>query len=98
MDEIISLAMQLNELYEYNYKLIKPKVISIIKNKVTDIKIIEMYLDMLLNIQTDNGCKLFLELCDYYYTVNREYANEYMQIYKEIYGEDDELKKKKKKN
>ena len=96
MDNIISLCNELNNLFEYQYNLLKPQVLEIINNKVKDIDIIEKYLDMLLNIQTDKGCNLFLRLCNYYYSINKENAQIYIDTYNEIYEENAKLIKKRK--
>ena len=97
MDEIFSLAKQLNDLYEYNYNIIKPEILAIIKNKVTDINIIERYLDRLLDIPTDKGFILLNKLCDYYSNIDKEGAKFYLDSYKEMYGDiDNKLIKKKK--
>ena len=52
-DKIIELAKQLNDLYELSYNQIKHDIEWIIKSKNTNLKIIENYLERLLDIPTD---------------------------------------------
>lgn len=85
----MSLARQLYDLWNYTYSLIESPVLEIIDSKYEDTKLIENYLDLLLGIPTDEGYELFQNLCTYYSTINKQYAEEYQTIWKEIYEDDD---------
>ena len=56
----------LNNLYEDYYNDLKPLVINLINNNITDINLIENYLDSLLNIPLTKAYLLFKKLCEYY--------------------------------
>ena len=94
-DKIIELAKQLNDLYELSYNQIKLDIERIIKSKNTNLKLIENYLDRLLNIPTDKSYQLLKKLCYYCLNFNKEIADFYLNEFKEIYG-DEELKTLKK--
>ena len=93
--DIIELAKQIHELYKIMYEMIKPEVMYIINKKVKNINIIENTLDRLLDIPTDEGYELFLKLCNYYATIDKEGAKFYLESYEEIYGEEEPKTKKK---
>ena len=88
-DKIIELAKQLNDLYELSYNQIKLDIERIIKSKNTNLKLIENYLDRLLNIPTDKSYKLLKKLCDYCSNIDKELADFYLKEFEEIYGEDE---------
>ena len=97
-EDIINMARELNELYKTMYVLYSPEVDRIIKNKITEIPTIESCLDNLLNVPTDDCYDLFLKLCSYYRTINKASADDYLEVYKELYLDDKEepiIKKKK---
>lgn len=94
-NEIKSMIQNLIELYEISYNQIKPKVAYIINNEIKDIDFICHILDELLDIPTDKCYNLFKELCNYTSQINAKITNEYLEIYQELYGED-ELENKKK--
>lgn len=89
------MAKELNELYELTYNQIKPQVIYIIRNNIKDINFIDHIFDELLNVPTDKCYKLFTKLCNYVASFNSKLAKEYLEIYEELYGEE-ELEEKKK--
>ena len=88
----MNMARSLNELYKTMYALYVPEVNRIIKNKITDIDTIESCLDNLLNVPTDECYDLFLRLCTYYKNINEKSAKEYIEIYKELYLDAEEIK------
>ncbi len=88
-DELMDLASGLVEVYEMAYQLVKPKVDYIIKNNIRDIKIIDKIFDELLNVPTDKGYELFVELCSYVSQFNRKIVEEYVAIYKDLYGDEE---------
>lgn len=94
--EIKYLIEDLYVMYEYMTKMLKKDVTFLIRNNIKDIKTIEIYLDQLLNIPTDKANKLFKQLCDYYMTINKENAESYLEIYKEMYEEEPKNKKRTK--
>ena len=59
------------------------------ENKITERKLIEYYLDELLNIPTDNSYELLKKLCNYYMLLNKEAALFYLNEYQEIWLDDD---------
>jgi len=94
MEESFSQIMNnLKEMYEYEYHRLMPVVNDIISNRITNINIIETVLDKLLCCYYDKCIELFLKLCNYYFTVNEEYANEYMEFFKENYIDENEYDK-----
>ena len=94
-DKIKPLIQELIDLYDIAYEHIKPKVTYIINNEIKDIDFICHILDELLNIPTDKSYNLFIELCNYTYKFDKNIANEYLEIYQELYGEDEKENKKK---
>ena len=95
-DKIIELAKQLNDLYELSYNQIKHDIEWIIKSKNTNLKIIENYLERLLDIPTDKSYKLLKKLCDYCSNFNKEIANFYLQrIWRNIWWRENKNSKKR---
>ena len=82
------------KLYKQAHKEIKPEVLYIIKNNIKDIRLIEHTLDKLLNIPTEKCYILFTKLCNYVSKFDKETAEDYLEIYNEIYGEEENIKKK----
>lgn len=82
--EIFKMVKDLNNLYEVNYNYIKVLVLDLINNNNKDIKLIEYYLDTLLNIPTEKSYKLYIKLCNYYKNVNKDNAEFYIKEYKKI--------------
>ncbi len=86
----LDMARSLNELYKTMYALYAPDVERIIKNNIIDEDQIESCLENLLNCPTDECYELFLKLCTYYKKINKKSAEEYIEIYKELYLDDEE--------
>ena len=86
--ELLEMARGLMDTYENAYQSLKPVVFSIIKDRVKKIDYIEHVLDSLLDLPTEKAYKLFVVLCDYVETFNKEVAADYLNIYKELYGDD----------
>ena len=82
-ENIKELAEELNKLYDEAYEIYKTEVSRIINFNITDVKHIERTLDYILDIYTDKGFDLFMELLWYYRKVNEENAREYLEILKE---------------
>lgn len=76
------LAKELACLYEKAYCLYEPQVKWIINNKVKDPNLIEHTLDYVMDIYTEKGFYLFMELLLYYSTVNYSNAKDYLEILK----------------
>ncbi len=92
-DNIIELAKGLVECYEQMYQLCYPEVERIIRYQIKDIDLIEHTLDQALDIYTEKGFYLFINLLLYYRTVNIEHAKDYLEILKEDRKEEyDEFK------
>ena len=81
--EFEKIAKELVLLYEEAYCLYEPQVKMIIKNKIKDINFIEHMLDNVMDIYTEKGFYLFIELLMYYSTVNYQKAKDYLKILKE---------------
>ena len=90
-EDIKRIANSLNNLYKTMFALYSPEVNRIIKNKITDKKTIEFCLENLLNAPTDECYDLFLKLCSYYKNIDSKSANEYLEIYKELYFEEEDI-------
>ena len=94
-DGLIDLAKKIHELHKIMYEMIKPEVTYIINKKVKNVNIIENTLDRLLDIPTDECYELFIKLCDYYATIDKEGAKFYLEAYEELYGEEEPKIKKR---
>ena len=82
-DNIKQLANLLMNSYNEAYDYYKPIVNMIIKTKNKDINYIEHILDNVMDIYTDKGFDLFIELLNYYKTINKDNAQEYLEILKD---------------
>ena len=91
-DEIKELAAGLVKIYEIKYEMVKPQVINIIKNRITNKDIIEHTLDQTLDIPTDKGYELHSLLCRYFSMIDKESAEFYMNEYNNFWNEEDEEK------
>lgn len=91
-NEIKELASGLVKLWEIKYEIVKPQVINIIKNRITNKNMIEHTLDETLDIPTDKGYELHSLLCRYFSMIDKESAEFYMNEYHEFWDEkeDDE--------
>ncbi len=87
-ENIFRLAKEMNKQYEIMYINWKSIINSLINNKVTDSVTIEKCLDRTMDILTNKGYDLFMKLCKYYATINQKAAQEYLDIYNELYGEE----------
>ena len=91
-NEIKELAAGLVKIYEIKYEMVKPQVINIIKNRITNKGIIEHTLDQTLDIPTDKGYELHSLLCRYFSMIDKESAEFYMNEYNNFWNEEDEEK------
>ena len=82
----------LERLYIYEYNRIKPYVYKIINNNICDIQYIEKVFDFLLNVPYGPCYELFTMLCDYVARFDEDMAFEYMELWDDLYGEDEEIK------
>ena len=94
-EDIIKMMVQLMDLCDLAYEQIKPEVDYIIKNQIKDVNRIDACLEQLLNIPTEKCHQLYVKLCAYYAIFNEQNAKEYLEIYDELYGDDNELTRKK---
>ena len=74
--------------YNESYNYYEPIVKMIIKTNNKDINYIENTLDNIMDIYTDKGFDLFIELLNYYKNINKENANEYQEILKDMREEE----------
>ena len=86
--EIYDMAKELNALYKIAYFQIEPMASYIMNKKVKNTVMIENTLDKILNIPTDEAYELFLSLCKYYATLDKDGAKFYLDSWDEMYGED----------
>lgn len=101
--EIIDIFKSLNKMLDSSYIELSSITDTIINNKSTNTHLIESVLDLILsNFIDERFCALFLKLCNYYKTVNEEYALDYMNIYNEEMNEyedeNDKIKRYKSSN
>ena len=94
-NELKTMVKSLMELYDIAYLQIKPNVEYIVDNDIKDLNIIEHTLETLLDIPTNEGYNLFVKLCNYMSKFNKELADEYLEIYDDLYGEAKPKTKKK---
>lgn len=85
----------LHSLYEFAHDEFKPVVEDIIRSNNRDIKYLEEVLEQLLNIPYDPCYQLFIKLCDYIASFDIDLAKEYLDLYKNLYVDDDSLNIKK---
>ena len=65
------------------------KVNRVISNKIRDKYTIEHLFDEIINIPTDKCYELFIELCAYVSQFNKELVDDYIELYNDLYGDDD---------
>lgn len=89
-DLLMEICSNLERLYIFEYKRIKPYVYKIIDNNICDIQYIEKVLDCLLNVPYEPCYQLFIMLCNYVFKIDKEMALEYIELWDDLYGEDDD--------
>lgn len=94
-NELKDMLNNLMQLYDLAYQSLKPKVAYIIKNNIKDTRFLESVLEELLNIPTDKCYNLLTKLCNYIMSFNHELAEDYLTLYDELYGNNDQKTKKK---
>ena len=89
LDEIIQCIKNLESIQQVVVDDLKIKINNIIKNNITDDKMVEHIYDNLINLlQTKEVEKLFKKLSKYYYFVNPNLVCEYVNLYRELYIDD----------
>lgn len=93
MDEgLASLVTEIKELHRIirrELPSIKRRSEEIINNKITSTQIIERELDSILNLlYLGFGTEEFQRLNEYYVTISKENAAEYMKFYEEVVNND----------
>ena len=86
-DELNGMFSKLMDLYDLAYEDIKRDVEYIILNGIRDEYIIEKLFDNVINIPTDKCYKLFVDLCAYVSRFNKGIVNDYIDVYKDLYGD-----------
>ena len=91
-EAIFGLAKQIQELNKIALAAIKPRLDNVIRNRITDSKIIERLLDELLDCagMSEEGLILFKRLCRYYFRIDPTATAEYIYIYRDLYDSYDE--------
>lgn len=93
-NELKSSVNSLIEMFKSAYIEYKPIVERIIQSGNKDTAYIEKVLDQLLNIPYEPCYELFVKLCDYVSGFDIELAKEYLELYKDLYGDDEEKEKR----
>ena len=89
LNNIRKMVDNLKKQMEANLPLITSEIDSIIENKVTSIRDIEHLLDTLLDyLQLGVGDAEFKRLNAYYASFNKENADEYDKLYKNLFEEE----------
>jgi hypothetical protein len=84
------LIEQIQQLYKLSYATNKPKVDYLIHAKIKDENTIGHLLDTLLDSCADEQVLLlFKKLCRYYWTINPVATAEYVNIYREMWDNED---------
>lgn len=87
MNQLKKCFSELNKLYGDVYKKNLILVNNIIARRSTDMKSIERILDTLLSCYYEKCTQLFIKLCNYYMTINKENACIYMNYLNERYND-----------
>jgi hypothetical protein len=91
VNDIKELARVLIETYASAEKVYAPEVERLIRSKCIDQREIEQMLDYLLGCANyDPILVLFKRLCRYYYTLNPEAVASYVNIYREMWEENED--------
>lgn len=86
---IAPLAAQVNELQRQAAQTVGPVVENIIRSRSRDALHIEHTLGRLLDCAcVPEGLALFKTLCRYYYAIDPSAAVDYVNAYRELWGED----------
>lgn len=91
-ESIKNMFSELNKLYGEVYKTNLILVNDIIARRSRDIKSIERILDTLLSCYDEKCTELFIKLCNYYMTINKENACIYMHYLNDISDDYEEEK------
>ena len=91
-EAIFGMTKRIQELNEIALAGIKPRLDNVIRNRITDSKIIERLFDELLNCagMSEEGLMLFKRLCRYYFRIEQTVTAEYIYIYRDLYDSDDD--------
>ena len=84
--ELLELCKGLSNLWKQKYLLLEEDAENVIKNNITDSKVIENILDNLLDIcEDEETLLLFRKVCRYYYTINPMATVDYINFYRKMY-------------
>ncbi|MDR1678641.1 MAG: hypothetical protein LBR81_02575 [Prevotellaceae bacterium] len=91
-DDIREIAKELQAIYSQAESIYASAVNDIISRKSKKEKEIEILLDYMLDFAGDEKIlALYRKLCRYYFDINPQATTEYIQLYKEMYDEDEKL-------
>ena len=93
-NSIKEMASSLIDLYALAYEQIKPKVNYIIQNNIINKIYIEQVLDELLNIPYEPSYQLLVKLCNYTSKFDTQLANDYLELWNDLYEEKPKSKKR----
>jgi pilus assembly protein TadC len=88
---IYEMVERIQELNRIRLAEIEPRLENVIRNRVTDERIVEQLLDELLDCAgiSEEGLLPFKRLCRYFFPINLILVTEYINIYRELYDSDD---------
>jgi len=91
-EDIRAIAKEMQAIYVQAETYYTSAVNSLIQSKRKDEKEIEQILNYMLDFaDNEKILALYRKLCRYYYSINPQATAEYIQSYKELYDEDEEL-------
>ena len=92
--EIFDKWQQLDRKMREFIELITPSINNVIEHKIVEPKIIEYYLDILLDFRTEESVELFVRLCSYYETISYENAEFYWNLFYDTLEHDESYNQK----
>lgn len=90
--EVSSMIKFIQPLIRQNLSLLTNQVDDLVKGREKDDNRIQRLLDSLFDYagMCDEGLVLFKRLCRYYYGINPQVTVEYISIYRDLYGSEEE--------
>ena len=90
-EAIFGMVRQIQELNEIRLAIIKPRLENVIRNRITDRKIVEQLFDELIDCAglSEEGVELFKRLCRYYFPIDPTATAKHICFYRELYDSND---------
>ena len=91
-EAIHEMAKRIQELNEIRLAIIKPRLENVIRNRITDRKIVEQLFDELIDCAglSEEGVELFKRLCRYYFPIDPTATAKHICLYRDLYDNDDD--------